>query len=470
MSLLKRALWVWAVIMLSAGQAWAVPAFARQTGMSCAQCHTQFPELTPFGRQFKLNGYVLGAKDKIVDSTPAADGKDEDADTKLEIGAGVPLGAMVQAEMHWVRNDAAKDSSTTASSGSDGQGYAGMPTQFSLFYAGEIAPKAGAFVQLTYDPGSGVMHIDNTDLRAVTHVSLGSHDLIVGGTMNNNITAQDIYNTTPAWGFPYAAPDGDTSPSPTVSPQLMGAMAQNEAGMGAYLDLDSWLYTELSFYRSNPQAGYAGPYMQGWSPYWRVAAELDRGNHSLEVGAFGTTMAVHPSGDVTAYPNVNGQTVNNIPSDIYTDVAADLQYQYIGDKNIVTLMGTWMNENQALNFSHPSGLADNQYDNLQALRFSAEYLYDRAWGASVAYMQTTGGNDATLYQNAGLAQPSPDSNGILYEVSYRPWLNTRLSLDYQTYGKFDGENSNYAAVDPITGRSRSAADNNTTTLMAWMAY
>src|ERR1700720_3494858 len=38
---------------------WAVPSFARQTGMTCAACHTIFPELTPFGREFKLNGYVL---------------------------------------------------------------------------------------------------------------------------------------------------------------------------------------------------------------------------------------------------------------------------------------------------------------------------------------------------------------------------------------------------------------------------
>src|SRR5579864_5977983 len=37
----------------------AVPSFARQTGMACSTCHTVFPELTPFGREFKLNGYVL---------------------------------------------------------------------------------------------------------------------------------------------------------------------------------------------------------------------------------------------------------------------------------------------------------------------------------------------------------------------------------------------------------------------------
>src|SRR5689334_7526606 len=39
----------------------AVPAFAEQTGRNCAACHVggSGPELTPFGREFKLGGYTL---------------------------------------------------------------------------------------------------------------------------------------------------------------------------------------------------------------------------------------------------------------------------------------------------------------------------------------------------------------------------------------------------------------------------
>ena len=36
-----------------------VPSFARQTGLACSACHYQFLTLTPYGRAFKLNGYVL---------------------------------------------------------------------------------------------------------------------------------------------------------------------------------------------------------------------------------------------------------------------------------------------------------------------------------------------------------------------------------------------------------------------------
>ena len=42
----------------------ALPTFNRQTGQNCQACHAggQYPELTPYGRLFKLTGYTLGAR------------------------------------------------------------------------------------------------------------------------------------------------------------------------------------------------------------------------------------------------------------------------------------------------------------------------------------------------------------------------------------------------------------------------
>ncbi|MBI2069497.1 MAG: hypothetical protein HYT79_02765 [Elusimicrobia bacterium] len=40
------------------GQAEAVPAYARKYGISCSQCHSAFPLLNDYGREFKNNGYV----------------------------------------------------------------------------------------------------------------------------------------------------------------------------------------------------------------------------------------------------------------------------------------------------------------------------------------------------------------------------------------------------------------------------
>ena len=56
-------LWSLAALLLglaTVDSAMAVPSFARQTGQECIACHVSFPELTPYGRYFKLTGYTIG--------------------------------------------------------------------------------------------------------------------------------------------------------------------------------------------------------------------------------------------------------------------------------------------------------------------------------------------------------------------------------------------------------------------------
>lgn len=42
----------------------AMPAFARKTNMACSTCHTAWPSLNAFGRQYKEHGYRLGHLEK----------------------------------------------------------------------------------------------------------------------------------------------------------------------------------------------------------------------------------------------------------------------------------------------------------------------------------------------------------------------------------------------------------------------
>ena len=58
------------VQLLLIGTVQAIPSFARQTGMKCNECHTVFPELTPFGRLFKLGGYVMSKSGKSYEFPP----------------------------------------------------------------------------------------------------------------------------------------------------------------------------------------------------------------------------------------------------------------------------------------------------------------------------------------------------------------------------------------------------------------
>lgn len=51
-------------ILLSAGDARAIPAFSRKYGTSCQTCHVIFPKLTPFGEAFRRNGFRFPGADQ----------------------------------------------------------------------------------------------------------------------------------------------------------------------------------------------------------------------------------------------------------------------------------------------------------------------------------------------------------------------------------------------------------------------
>jgi len=55
------------ILCLNLGSVQALPLFSRQTGQNCVACHAggQYPELTPYGRYFKLTGYTIGERSNI---------------------------------------------------------------------------------------------------------------------------------------------------------------------------------------------------------------------------------------------------------------------------------------------------------------------------------------------------------------------------------------------------------------------
>src|ERR1700756_4216725 len=110
---------------LTACPASAIPVFNRQTGQNCQACHAggQFPELTPYGRMFKLTGYTIGSRTEI------------------------PLAMMAVASRSSVRNTSKRDDPSADFSKNDKLIFAGA----SVFAGGRITDNFGAFLQYTYD-------------------------------------------------------------------------------------------------------------------------------------------------------------------------------------------------------------------------------------------------------------------------------------------------------------------------------
>jgi hypothetical protein len=60
------------VLLFTCSSASALPAFARKYGMPCSSCHEAWPMLSPFGQQFKDNGYQMGNdRDAPIFQNPA---------------------------------------------------------------------------------------------------------------------------------------------------------------------------------------------------------------------------------------------------------------------------------------------------------------------------------------------------------------------------------------------------------------
>jgi len=282
----------------------AVPSYARQTGLPCSGCHYTPPELNPAGRKFKLLGYVDKDKER-----PGLEIKDESKShhAGLDLLSSLPLSAMFETSLATTK---------TPQPGTQNGNFE-FPQDVSVFLAGAWADHVGSFLQVTYNAQDDHFSIDNTDIRYANKRKLGGKDLVYGVNLNNNPGIEDLWNSTPAWGFPWIA--SDTAPTPTAAPIIAGPLAQDVAGIGGYAMWDDHLYVDGAIYRSdhvgNPQPNSGsglGYNIRGVAPYWRVAWQQLTPKTQYEFGGYGMHMESTPGAVVGL-------------KDGYTDYAVDFQ-------------------------------------------------------------------------------------------------------------------------------------------------
>lgn len=438
-----------AALLLVPGTALAVPSFARQTGMACEACHTVFPELTPFGRRFKINGYT-------IDNLPQVSGINWNAEQTLTLNQLPPLSFMFQTSYTKTKT-ALPDSQLPDEMAKNGQVL--FPQQASLFYAGRIAPNFGAFVQMTYDGTAGQFGWDNTDFRYARPVN---DHLLWGISANNNPTVQDPWNSTPAWQSPFDQ-RSPTAPGPSASAMIDGGLVgAGVAGASVYFYVNNSIYAELGGYHSAPAAAQIDStstnVVNGLAPYWRLAYERQWDRNSWEVGTYGVDAKIYPGGGVP----LSG------PTNEFRDWAVDTQYQYIGDEHLFSAIATYIHEKQTLDATYAAGGSSNPSNDLKTYRIGATYFYHRRYGGSLGYFSTSGSADDLLYAQGpavtGFANSKPDSNGWSAELDWVPYQNTKFALQYTAYNKFNGGGDNY------DGLGRNASDNNTLYVLGWINF
>lgn len=431
--------------LLTPHAARAVPSFAQQTGQPCKACHVGGfgPELTPFGREFKLGGYTLRAH------------------------GAVPLSAMAIAS--WTHTSKDQVPPPEHLNRNDNL----VLDQASLFVAGGIGSHFGGFAQLvTYDGVGRAWSWDNIDLRAVTSAKVFGEDSILGLTLNNNPTAQDPWNTLPAWGFPFT--DTAVSPTPDAGELIDDPLAGTSIGLTGYGWLGHKLYLEAGGY-SSPSRGtldFVGMdptdpgSLHGIAPYGRVAYQANLAGGTFEVGANVLKAAIFPGRDRSS-----GFT------DHYTDWGLDSSWlKSLGSSDTLTANIRYEHENGNLSASCALGLIGDGTDvgcahyHLNEWRAAIRYTWKDKVGFTVSPFSISGSRNFNLYDGNG----RPDSNGVLGQIDYTPWgagdsplgprFNARFGVQYTIYGKFNGRRHNY----DLEGAD--AADNDALRLFTWIAF
>jgi hypothetical protein len=419
----------------------AVPAFSEQTGLACQNCHVGGfgPQLTPYGRTFKLHGYTQRSGSSFT----------------------LPLSAMAVASYLNTQKDQPPPHDFASNNNV-------AIDQISLFLAGGLGSHFGAFIQSTYDGVAHAFHWDNMDVRATTSFNIKDADILVGASLNNSPTVEDPWNTLPAWGFPYTA--SSLAPSPGVAPILSGALAQTSLGVTAYAWINSEYYLAAGAYGSPGATSLRrlgvdptdSGSIRGLAPYGRAAWQHAFGPHTVEVGGFATKADIYPALDRSL-----GLT------DDFTDLGLDASDVWtLGDGDVVTANGRYVHEKQNLNYSFAAGLAQNESDHLQDFRIDASYYWRNMVGGTVQLFDTWGSKDPLLY--AGNRTSAPNSQGLMLQLDGTPFggpgapmggrFNMRVGLQYTLYQRFMGAGRNY------DGAGANASDNNSLRVFTWFAF
>jgi len=422
------------LLFLASTAAHAIPAYARQTGAACADCHagSYGPALTPYGMRFKLNGYT-------------------DTDGK---GHKIPL-SMQLIESHSA--PARGDSSTQLSEGD-------------LYLAGRLTDQVGGYVKIEADhTGHNTYNtrLSNIDLRFVAkELKVHGKDALFGVSVNNSPGFTDPVGTLPA--FSTLGPAGVTGT--LLNPSSPNSLANRVIGASVYGLYDSNWYGEVGTYRSLPTSqqdhlGYnvAGdPGRLSDTGYVRLAYMKDMKRQFFSAGVVGLT--------------TKRQLPRSGPSDDLTDLGYDLSYQYLGNREHIVQVA-YVNILERRDYgSAPviGGVQARDHGNVHDQTASVTYTFRQSYGLSVSHMKSTGSSDVARYGPSG----SPDTTSNLLTVFWTPFgrddsytsiANLKLAANWFRFTRFNGRGDDIFFAPP-GARPTHAGDLNAFFVTASLAF
>jgi hypothetical protein len=430
-----------ALLLLASSAAQAIPAFARQTGAACADCHAGAygPLLTPYGMRFKLNGYT-------------------DTDGH---GTKIPLSAQLS-EYHTAP---ARGPSSTAL------------TEADLYVAGRISDQFGGYAKVESDyaghNNTYNTRLTNLDLRFVAkELKLGGKDFTLGVSVNNSPGFDDPVDVLPA--ATSISPSGGSGPTGTFLSQASANSPANRViGANVYGLYDSNWYGEVGTYKSLPTStqdrlGYdisGDPGRISDTGYFRFAYMKDMKRQFFSAGLVGLT--------------TKRQLQRIGPSDNLTDLGYDLTYQFIGNReNIIQLAYSNIMERRKYGSTPASptvpGLIALPRGVVHDETLTATYTFLQSYSLQVSHLRSNGTRDAVRFGPFG----NPDTTVNLITLYWTPFgkddsftsiANLKLAASWFRFTRFNGVTNNIFGV-PFGVAQTKPGDLNAFSVSASLAF
>jgi len=434
----------------------AIPSFARQTGLACDVCHTVFPHLTPFGREFKLHGYTYdySALIKMVRQAAKKRAAEEGGMPDLVINK-IPM-VSVRIAGVWANQDGGSMVGHGRVTGGQGAfSYpAGYPTKDtfnlvkgdSLYIAGEITPHLGAWVEIggwNDSGGSASLAGYNVILNSGDH-TVDNKNFTYGLSFENMVGFDDVGQAGPGnWGMTdlqNVLSTHNTLFDPFGATPVEGAEAY--AMLGNFTN--GGIYGNIGLYapsngndEGTPPTDTAGgsPGSGSWhgAKHADVYADIEywlpgfKNIYSM-IGAFGYFGQEKMESPASQYY-----------SDNVDDYGLEAQAQYIGGKNLVEFFGEVQKQHdsefygtdQWTGYTYSTGTSVNR----TGFALKADYYYERTYGIYAKYM----------YAHSGTVQDL-DYSGYILGVSWYPWQNVNVRVERMMWSKYHPGQVQYGSV------------------------
>ncbi len=431
----------------------AVPSYARQTEKPCTACHTIWPNLNEYGRQFKVKAYT--------DASPDWDVINKD---RLNLFYIFPISARIMFIPYQTEQDPSGVTPAATKPGYGNGGYNANSTEIDnmqLFVAGRIYKYAGVFTSI--ESGS----VPNGDSSGNFNLAVAklafAHPLPDGGTIGAVLfwglpTAADPFNSLGGWDRDVASPDDETLPWVLTKGWTGSFWSGSNYGLAVHgYFLGNRLYAAVGALRGgdvsdadtlsgdfmhqlandgNPFSSAKSVNGNPFGGYARLAWDQKLSNGAVTFGG-----AVYTATE-DAYNANTGDAASTHVNRQYIDASLE---QNFGPDHLVEAKAIYGfgQESGLTPLEHGAGtLGPGDTRSFNGGAMEADYFYQRTYGIVGQYNWVTNSN-----VQADDFDPATSQHTWLVGLNYLPWLNTKLQFIYANI------KSNYLTGGTITSGS-----------------